>query len=346
MEKSEEESSAPKPPKTTKSDDTQKVSFSIKDEEKKSSYTLTFSTESDSLLIDIVEDNTLPSIHYIEKFSLNDLVKQSRYFKLFEKAEDFIPELKDLFDQNKINLKKEKNEVLLFLSLPMKTLENAALCIPQGEIDSKTVITDLCSTVNELRKDIELLKTDTIPEEVLAKNLESQEIFMNEEEKKMVSDWILKQMKSEGKKIEMKLLYRLKRDNNSASTFHSLCNNKGATLSLIRNTNGFRCGGFISKSWTSCGSYVHDTNAFLFSLDYKEKYCINKDGTNAFNDNSGYGPTFGGGHDLYIANGCSGSTSNYCNFPYSYTGVKQRALSGGLYNFKVDEIEVYQICFS
>ena len=72
-------------------------------------------------------------------------------------------------------------------------------------------------------------------------------------------------------------------------------------------------------------------------------YPINNDGTNAIYDNSSYGPTFGNGNDLYIANGCSSNYSSYCNFPQSYHGFKQRILTGGVYNFKVDEIEVYQI---
>ena len=158
----------------------------------------------------------------------------------------------------------------------------------------------------------------------------------------MVCDWILKQMKSEGKKIEMNLLYRLTRDGDSAYTFHSKCNSKGYTLTLIRNTKGYRCGGFTSQSWGSRDSYVNDVNAFLFSLDYKEQY-FTYEGMNAIYDYNSYGPSFGNGCDLYIANSCSQNYSSNCNFPYSYAGNKARILTGGFYNFKVNEIEVYQI---
>ena len=99
----------------------------------------------------------------------------------------------------------------------------------------------------------------------------------------------------------MTLLYKLTRDGDSASTFHSQCDDQGNTLSLIRNTKGFRCGGFTTQSWCSSGSYINDDNAFLFSLDYKECY-FNYDGVNAIYDYSSYGPTFGSGHDLYISN--------------------------------------------
>ena len=142
----------------------------------------------------------------------------------------------------------------------------------------------------------------------------------------------------------MTLLYKLTRDGDSASTFHSKCNYQGNTLSLIRNTKGFRCGGFITQNWSSSGSYIDDNNAFLFSLDYKECY-FNYDGKNATYDNSGYGPTFGSGHDLYIANQCSQNYSSYCNYPYSYDGIRNRILSGGYYYFKVQEVEVFKIEF-
>ena len=82
------------------------------------------------------------------------------------------------------------------------------MCIPQTEADSKQIIADLCSTVNELRKQIKTLSISNTSEEQLAKNLKSKDILLNDEEKKMVCDWILKQMKSEGKQIKMNLLYK------------------------------------------------------------------------------------------------------------------------------------------
>ena len=55
------------------------------------------------------------------------------------------------------------------------------MCIPQTKIDSKRMITDLCSTVNELRKQIKALSISNISEEQLTKNLQSKDILLNEE---------------------------------------------------------------------------------------------------------------------------------------------------------------------
>ena len=303
--------------------------------------TLKFSIKDESLVINISEGESFPQMNYNSKFTLSDLVKQSRYFKIFETPEELLPEIKNLCDEKKIKFKKGKSSIILILLLPLKIIEEVYLTIKQAEIDPKQMIADLCSTVNELKKEIKSLKTTQIPEEKLKENLNSKEIFLNDDEKKLVHRWILKRMKSEGKKVEMTLLYKLTTYGASASTFHSYCNNKGYTLTLIRNTKGYRCGGFLSQSWSSSNSYIKDPNAFLFSLEYKEQY-LPYDGTNAFYDYSSYGPTFGN-YDLYIADNCNQNNSSYCNFPYVYAGGKARCLTGGWYNFRVDEIEVYKI---
>jgi len=317
--------------------------FKIKDNEEDTSYTISLSNIENNLNINISEDFSVPSINYVSKFTLNDLVKQSRYFKLFESIDEVIPELRNLFNEKKIKFKKQRSLILLSFSLPLKIVEEVFLTIPQAEIDSKKIITDLCVTVNDLRKQIKSLGLSwKISEEQLAKNLQSNKILLNEDEKKMVFDWILKQMKSENKQVKVTLLYKLTRDGDSSNTFHNKCNNQGYTLTLIRNVRGYRCGGFVSQNWTSCGSYVSDPNAFLFSLDYKEQYFI-MDGNKAFYDNSSYGPTFGDSYDIYIANNCSQNMSSYCDFPKAYGGIKARCLSGGYYNFKVNEIQVFKI---
>ena len=40
-------------------------------------YTLTFSVESQALVVNVSEDESIPSINYTASFSLSDLVKQS-----------------------------------------------------------------------------------------------------------------------------------------------------------------------------------------------------------------------------------------------------------------------------
>ena len=120
--------------------------------------------------------------------------------------------------------------------MPLSSLGDVALEVTQAEMDQKQVIADLCQKVNELNKEIKLLKTQSnlISDEKLDINLKSKDILVNEEEKNMVKDWILKAMKSEGKKVEMQLLYKLKTQGDNY--FHNYCNNRENTLTLVRTT--------------------------------------------------------------------------------------------------------------
>ena len=64
------------------------------------------------------------------------------------------------------------------------------------------------------------------------------------------------------------LLYRGSRDGFSVSNFHRLCDNKGKTLVLIKNTSGHVFGGFASVPWTNSSSCSgkQAPGSFLFTL--------------------------------------------------------------------------------
>ena len=315
------------------------------------SINLILSNLSNSLVIKIIEVDSILNRCYSADFTLEKLQKLNNYFKLFESIQQLISELSNLIEENNITFSYKNNSIDLIINLPIKIIEKVIIPIPETEQDIKEVVSGLCRTVNTLRKKIQKLENEfllnsKIPEEKLKENLSSNEIILNEEEKKMIFNWILTKVNPEKKNIKMTLLYKSTKDGDSASTFHSKCDSKGNTLSLIRNTKGFRCGGFTTQNWsgTSSGYNVDDNYAFLFSLDYKECY-FNYDRKNAIYNYSGYGPCFGGGNDLRIADQCRQNYSSQCNFPYYYDGIRVRVLSGGYYNFKVHEIEVFKIEF-
>ncbi len=99
---------------------------------------------------------------------------------------------------------------------------------------------------------------------------------------------------------KFELLYRGSQDGFSAANFHTKCDNKGPTVVIIKFNHGKVFGGFTDTSWDSSGGYKNTKNAFLFSIDRQGKYNIKPEGEySAVYNNSSYGPTFGGGHDLY-----------------------------------------------
>jgi hypothetical protein len=60
----------------------------------------------------------------------------------------------------------------------------------------------------------------------------------------------------------------------TAAKFHSLCDNKGPTLTLIKTVAGHTFGGFTTISWDTSNAYKNDTQSFLFSVDKQTKYPI------------------------------------------------------------------------
>ena len=196
---------------------------------------LKFSVIENSLAVDILEDDSVPSINYNSKFTLDQLIDKNRYFKILNSVEEFMPELKILCDENKIRLERQQQSIIVIISLPSKIVGELKLLIPLVEMDKKKVFAELCTTINELKREIKSLIAVQITDEKLENN----------------------------KIVNMTLLYKVTTHGDSASTFHSRFNNKGYTLTLVRNTKGYSCGGFTTASWSSCSNYKNDANALL-----------------------------------------------------------------------------------
>ena len=150
---------------------------------------LTLSSLSNSLVIKIIEDDSILNRCYSADFTLENLKKLNNYFKLFESIQELIAELSNLIEENKINFSFNNNSIDLILNLSIKVIEKVILPIPESEQDIKEVVSSLCTTVNTLKKKVQklenkLLLNAKIPEEKLKENLSSNKIILNEEEKK------------------------------------------------------------------------------------------------------------------------------------------------------------------
>ncbi|CAF0886125.1 unnamed protein product [Adineta steineri] len=147
------------------------------------------------------------------------------------------------------------------------------------------------------------------------------------------------------------LIYKATRDGFSADAFHSCCDNKGPTMTIIQSNNNYLFGGYTSVSWISCQQYRNDETAFLFTLTNPKKipptkYTIKPDRVaNAIYDDSGSGPRFGDGNDIKLCSSSNKLTSNYTNFPKAYNDTTKegnRTFTGNL-NFTTSEIEVFKL---
>ncbi|KAL9961673.1 hypothetical protein ACROYT_G030665 [Oculina patagonica] len=146
------------------------------------------------------------------------------------------------------------------------------------------------------------------------------------------------------------LCYRATSHGWSASTFHSYCDGKPRTFTIIRKDQ-YVFGGYVDIPWDTSSGWSSSSNAFIFSLRNKEGLgpfkSMVKQPQYAIYRNSGYGPTFGGGNDITIADNANSNTNSYTNFGYSYSvpsGVQSsRTILAGTYTFTPDEVEVFYL---
>ena len=98
----------------------------------------------------------------------------------------------------------------------------------------------------------------------------------------------------------MELIYRGTRDGMTSSVFHNKCDNKGETITLIKNEKGNIFGGYASISWTSANGLWYSAPAsFLFTLsniyNTEPTKFQSKNDQKEVRHMSDYGPIFGVG---------------------------------------------------
>jgi hypothetical protein len=117
------------------------------------------------------------------------------------------------------------------------------------------------------------------------------------------------------------LLYRATRDGFTGKAFHSKCDGKGNTITIIKNDLNYVFGGYASSAWNSSGNYLNDPNSFLFSLrragvSFKYKFTV-KVAKLALLGSLSYGATFGN-YDIYICNQSNTSIGSRTYFGHTY----------------------------
>ena len=156
------------------------------------------------------------------------------------------------------------------------------------------------------------------------------------------------------------LLYRATRDGFKVSAFHSRCDGKANTVTIIKNNLNYVFGGYASSAWQYNSGPITDSNAFIISLRRAgiskiEKYKV-VDFSNGISGYSSQGPTFGGQSTSAVqinedSNITTGSHTNFCEYyecPLGYAAntlndETKSYLAGNYGNWLATEIEVYQL---
>ena len=262
--------------------------------------------KNDILSFIIEVENTFPKVIYEKNFKFKDCVKYQQWFRLFDNFNDSYESLIYLVDNNNYSLIEETNSVQIVFNHFDKKIKDSIFLIPQKELNQEEILKNLILSHNELRikvlemekklLDYEKNKNDKI-------ELYYSRVFNNDSYLKYIMNWI-----SPNKTIYFNLIYNLSYGN-TAKSFHNYCDNKGPTLTVVYATSGYYFGGYTTENWDCSNAYKKDANAFIFSLNNNKYAKASND--NAIYCNSSYGPTFGGGHDLYIADKCNENSNNY-----------------------------------
>ena len=159
-----------------------------------------------------------------------------------------------------------------------------------------------------------------------------------------ISRWL-----SSEKATKLDLKFKGPYYNFDATRFHLEYDNMVPCLVLIETYEGGRFGGFTNNTWKGENEYKSDSTAFLFSLDYLEKYPIRPDCTKqAILAKTQYFFQFGQG-DLIIYSYCNKYICK-SDFPKSYIcqnmncNPKNR-LTRYKESFVVKDLEIFLVSF-
>ncbi|RGB30642.1 hypothetical protein C1646_671529 [Rhizophagus diaphanus] len=165
-------------------------------------------------------------------------------------------------------------------------------------------------------------------------------VIINQKHIEIFANWIYRKAKvSEYIPYNFHLLYRASRDGNTHEAFHEKCDNKGATLVIVKITNSNQIvGGYNPLSWDTSG-WKSTYDSFIFSFTNKDDLqSANLGYSNGVKSIGGYcnnGPVFGGGSDLdFYESTWYSHVNNNCSYP------KIGIPTGG---FKADDYEVFQV---
>ena len=145
------------------------------------------------------------------------------------------------------------------------------------------------------------------------------------------------------------IIYRATENGDEPKSFFDKCSNMSPTVSLIKTTKERIFGGFTKAEWTDKKGNVklRDENAFLYSLDNKEKYDVLKPdiAISCFPNN--YTLVFGNKDDRYSVRLFSGFLNRTCyeNLDSKVNDAPSKFCLTGDNKFGVEDAKVFQVKF-
>ena len=327
--------------------------------------------------IKLSNSNELYPIIYKKSYTLLTLQNISNYFQKLS-LKEIASEISTFINNEKYLLKRDNlNPSNLILILYPSSLELSyediefEIPLENKEKNLYEIIADMSLKIEELNEKIKRLENDHVSQNQIIncdKKIEKLNVKMNRANQLNIyqdsnflnriqavisknilmnnDDFdLLKYFINKGN-IKLSLIYKATIDSDFSNKFHEKCDNHSPTITLVKTNNGLRFGGYTTQTWNNNLECKQDDEAFLFSINLRKKYNIQKGVECAIYCGGEYGPTFGEGFDLCLCNNFMGVNGSYSNFPKSYgKGSSTNEFTEKNKNFKVNDVEVYLVDF-
>ncbi|GBB87980.1 hypothetical protein RclHR1_01450008 [Rhizophagus clarus] len=264
--------------------------------------------------------------------------------------------LEDILDRNDLNLIEIKiwDNLIKWISAQEKTLTKNQFnrfisLIRFYDISSEDYFHKVKPYKEFLSKDMqeEILKFHMIPEykPILVnflprRNYSVTSILINQDHFALFANWIDRKHRY----CNFILLYRASRDGKTAAAFHNRCDNRGATIVVVKIKNSEQiAGGYNPLSWDSSGSNKSTKESFLFNFmdknDFQSANVVNSKGDQySVRCRSHCGPYFGY-RDFYINHNENDKNPDIWNSWYERSYPTLNLPN----SFAVDDYEVFQV---
>ena len=315
-------------------------------------YNINFNFTNEEMELTINDTKTQSNPFFSNSFTLKQLQNLNNYFKMFDKMDDVITNLINLFEENKFKLLINDKSIIIdfFPGIIIKGEIKFILNLREKTTNEK--INDLTILTSSILKRLDILEKENSELKEKVRELTNKlNEYTHPKETDFFQDSVILSKKKDietmlnmmNKKIKsVALLYRGTRDGDNARNFHEKCDNKGPTLTLCKGKDGNIFGGYTEAEWDSKGRHPkYDKNAFIFSVTKNKKF-NSKNYENSIECNPNFGPVFGFGGDLTIRNKYfSTSLNNMWSEQKTYFDENYETSNGK--KFSLDELEVYSI---
>jgi hypothetical protein len=269
-------------------------------------------------------------------FSMGNLQKMEKIFYMYDSLDAAYKMIKNKLHNKKTDIVETDEALTLKLVLEIDKHEKIiSLLIPKNpEGNLALVVNDMSMIIQELVEKVKRLENPPhLKDSCIVKACEID----------LIKSWL-----NELDSVEFELLYKGSIHGDTSQDFHSRCDNKGSTISLIETDTGRRFGGYTKLDWDSSNTMKgNDPQAFVFSLDHKRKFGLSLSSVIAcFADKN---VSFGD-KDFEIANDY-GKEASVSNFPAffgvnDYFGdINPNTVLSGTRHFRPKNIEVFSVKF-